>query len=42
MNTKLASIDWKLIYHLVISLLDISGAEIVFQEITDKPPANLS
>ena len=39
MTAQFARIDWKLIDHLVESLLDISGIENVFYDITHKPPA---
>ncbi|MDC0188339.1 glutamine-hydrolyzing GMP synthase [bacterium] len=39
MTAQFARIDWKLIDHLVESLLYISGIENVFYDITHKPPA---
>jgi len=39
MTAQFARIDWKLLDHLVESLLDISGIETVFYDITHKPPA---
>ena len=39
MTAQFARIDWKLIDHLVESLLDISGIENVFYDVTHKPPA---
>ena len=39
MTAKFARIDWKLLDHLVESLLDIPGIETVFYDITHKPPA---
>ena len=39
MTAKFARIDWKLLDHLVESLLNISGIETVFYDITHKPPA---
>lgn len=39
MTAQFARIDWKLLDHLVESLLEISGIETVFYDITHKPPA---
>jgi len=39
MTAQFACLDWKLLDHLVESLLDISGIETVFYDITHKPPA---